>query len=115
MKADKFADFLRKSMDSDKLCYLYTLYDRKADYCHPLTCTPSEPGRFYAECRRAAMNGLVKYPEDLDLVFVGVFNDGTAEIKALDKPQVIGSLELPADFQRKEKEDVQISDQQTGA
>lgn len=108
-------DFVKKSSEADQILYVYTVYDKKADYCEPVACTPSDPARFLLEMRRHAMNGYLKYPEDKQLVLVGAFNDGTGKLTALDQPQVIGDLKLPEGFERKEEQHVPLSEEQPRA
>lgn len=110
-KTEALSHFVRQSTEADKNLYVYSLYDKAADYCHPLVSTPSDPGRMLAECRRAAMSGDIRYPGDIQLLLIGAFNDGTGKLTALDEPILVGDLSLPEGFERKEKkENVQVSE-----
>lgn len=95
-------DFVQKSQEEAKIVYVYTIYDKAANYCFPPMATPSEPGRALVECQRQAMSGYIQYPGDKQLLLIGFFNDVTAELKPCD-PQLVGDLKLPKDFKRSEE------------
>lgn len=95
--------------------YLYSLYDRAANFFDAPGASMCTPEQMLLKARRDAMNGVFHYPNDLVLYLVGIFDSRNGRIIDANTYEV-GSLYI-GDFARKEtvKQNGNVQNEDQGA
>lgn len=89
------------------VAYCYSIFDRAAGFFNPVYTTQSAPEQQLMNEKRAAMNGVYHYPNDLVLYLVGIFDTNTGSFRDSNSYEV-GSLYI-GDFARKEYKNDDVS------
>lgn len=98
----KLAKFKKLNLDPQaepQLVYLYSLYDKAANFFEAPGASMCVPEQMLLKLRRDATNGAFHYPNDLVLYLVGIFDSHTGTIVEKATYEV-GSLYI-GDFSRK--------------
>lgn len=99
INVSKFKKLSLDRQSDPHLVQVYSVYDQAAGFFNPAYSSNNTPEQELLQLKRAAMQGAIKYPNDMVLYLVGVFDTNSGRFADCQSYSV-GSLSI-GDFARK--------------
>lgn len=112
MKRPDFRLYKKFKLDQEAepyLTYIYSLHDTAASFFEDPLASALPPEHMLVKMKRAALNGAFKYPNDLTLCLIAVFDSRNGRLVEATTYEV-GSLYI-GDFARKVNKDGNVPTQ----